>query len=272
MKKVLAVSGGVDSMVMLDFLLKNTPKNEIIVAHFDHGTRPSSKDDYEFVRDYCARLGIEFVGEHAKLGINVSEAVAREKRYDFLNKVAQEIDGKIYTAHHLDDLVESVTINFLRGTGWRGLAVLNNQNIERPLLSWAKNDILKYAAENQIIFRQDPTNIEDNYLRNRIRPLVKQLSLATKQEIFALRKQQIRIEQTIAEILTAILPSDNEFERAWFKNLDDEVAMELLRTKIAATRPQLLDFLQAIRNYQPGKYFNLPNDKLVKISAKTFMI
>lgn len=272
MKKILAVSGGVDSMVMVDFLRKEFGDEEIIVAHFDHGTRPSGQDDFEFVKNYCEKSGLEFMGEHAKLGENVSEAEAREKRYTFLKQVAEQKNGKIFTAHHLDDLVESVAINFVRGTGWRGLAVLNSKDIERPLIDWAKNDILKYAAKNQIIFRQDPTNNEENYLRNRVRPIMKNLDENIKHQIADLRKKQIEIGVLVAELCSDILPQNNEFERAWFDNLEPEIAIELLKTKVDATRPQLLDFLKAIQTYKSGKYFNLPNNKLVKFSKNTFVL
>ena len=87
------------------------------------------------------------------------------------NKIAKSQNAKIYTAHHQDDLLESIIINLLRGTEWRGLAPMGSQNIARPFIEkgWGKKDILKYAGERQLKFRQDPTNNEDNYLRNRIR-------------------------------------------------------------------------------------------------------
>lgn len=278
MKRVLAISGGVDSMVLLDFCVKKFGKEEIVVAHFNHGTRKSAETDEKFVEKKCRELGVDFFVGHEELGENISEEKAREKRYEFLGRVAEKFDGaKILTAHHLDDLIESVTINFLRGTGWRGLAVMNNEKIERPLIAWTKKDILKYAAENEIIFREDPTNNSEAYLRNRIRKNTRDLPIVTKKKLLKLRNRQIEVGLEIEEICREILPKSEKYPREIFKNVDDKIGIELLRfvlsgAKMSATLPQTLDFLNAIRNYNSGKKFNLPNDKLVKIDKKTFVI
>ena len=284
MKRVLAISGGVDSMVLLDFCVEKYPLDELLVAHFDHGTRPSAADDYLFVEKKCQELGVKFVGKHAKLGAGVSEEKARNARYEFFYSLLGDGDV-LMVAHHLDDLVESVVINFLRGTGWRGLAVMNAAGIERPFLDWTKNDILKYAAENNVHFREDPTNSSDEYLRNRVRLMVRSLSREIKEKILCLRNRQVEIkneaEDLVAEIITAskVEVGKNKFifPREMFFDLDENVAVEILRKileteKVFCTRPQLLNFLDAISNYQPGKFFNLPGGKLARIDKKTFMI
>ena len=284
MKRVLAISGGVDSMVLFDFYVKKYPKNKLVVAHFDHGTRPSAKDDYSFVEKKCKEAGIRFVGKHAKLGEGVSEEKARDARYDFFYSLLED-GGKLVVAHHLDDLVESVVINFLRGTGWRGLAVMNSEKIERPFLKLTKNDILKYASKNGVVFREDPTNSQDDYLRNRVRFSVRNLDRKTKEKILSLRNEQIalgkEIEKTIQEIIlnnkTEVQDGKNLIPREIFKELDEKAAIEILRElleqrKILCTRPQLLNFYHAILEYKPGKFFNLPEDRLVRIDKNTFMI
>ncbi|MBQ6510508.1 tRNA lysidine(34) synthetase TilS [Candidatus Saccharibacteria bacterium] len=284
MKRVLAISGGVDSMALLDFCVKKYPLDSLLVAHFDHGTRPSAKDDYLFVEKKCQELGVEFCGFHAKLGAGVSEERARNARYEFFYSLLSD-DDKLVVAHHLDDLVESVVINFLRGTGWRGLAVMNAEKIERPFLDWTKKDILKYARDNNVVFREDPTNSSDEYLRNRVRFKVRGLAREKKLEILKLRNRQIEIgaeiEKVVAEIIdkNKIKVSEGKFifPRAMFDDMDEDVAVEILKKilsaeNIACTRPQLLNFYQAILKYQPGKFFNLPGDKLARIDKKTFMI
>ena len=283
MNKVLAVSGGVDSMVMLDLMRKNFPAAELVVATFDHGTRESSKADADFVSDICAGSHLRVFRGEAELGAGVSEETAREKRYGFLKKVAQDTKGEVYTAHHLDDLVESVAINLVRGTGYRGLAVLNAPGVKRPFLDgtfgkvFDKRDILKYAGEHNIRFRQDPTNTSDDYLRNRLRPIVSELSRETKNEIYGLWQKQVENAREIDEIIDSLIPEDLVFKRAWFKDLDDNVAIEILRTaliraNIPATRLQLRGFLKAIREYATNKQFNLPNDKLVRLGRRDFAL
>ncbi len=271
-------------MVLLDFCVKNFSGDDLIAAHFDHGTRPSSKDDFDFVRKIAEKYNVKFVGKHVELGAGVSEEKAREERYRFLFDVVLKNSGVLLTAHHLDDLVESVVINFMRGTGIRGLAVMNNSDIERPFLSWTKKDILRYAAENEIIFREDPTNSSDNYLRNRIRFSIRNLDLETKRGILTLQDKQVRNLEQIRNEVNEILEKNikklengmHQVSRTIF-NTDDEIAIEILkellaRKNISCTRPQLLNFLAAIHNYQPGKKFNLPHDKLVKIHKNYFVL
>lgn len=300
MKAVLAISGGIDSMVMLDMMWginkcspncgADSANSDIIVAHFNHGTRLSSEDDVTFVRRKAAEYRVGFNTEDGKLGENVSEEIARSYRYKFLRKISDENDGtEIYTAHHLDDLVESVTINLLRGTGWRGLAVLDTPGIRRPFLEpellpedlykkvpLDKAMIRKYAAEHEIAFRQDPTNNEDNYLRNRLRKNL--AGLKDKNEIYELWQKQKKLKREIDSLVQDLMPKVGEpWQRSWFRDLDEKVALELLRAgvlraDISATRPQLEDFRQAILNYTPGKFFNFPGDKLVKFTKTSFVL
>lgn len=270
-------------MVMLDLMVRKFPASELVVASFDHGTRESSGADVDFAAQIASALQLKFYRGEAELGAGVSEEVAREKRYEFLRKVAFLEKGEIYTAHHLDDLVESVAINLIRGTGWRGLAVLNAPGVRRPLIDgtlgrvFDKKAILAYAGERGVVFRQDPTNSSEAYLRNRVRERVLALTLKTKQEIYELWRKQVKISREVGEILEAVVPEDLRFEREWFEGLSDDVALEVLRAGlsrvgVSATRPQMLDFLRAIRAYGPGKKFNLPGDKLVKINRKDFVL
>ena len=254
--------------------------SDVVVAHFNHGTRPSSDDDEAFVKSFALKYNLPFYSKRVDLGEGVSEADARAARYDFLNELARKLDGKIYTAHHLNDLFESITINFTRGTGWRGLTPFNNNDIVHPLLQFAKTEIYRYAAANDIIFRQDPTNVESGYLRNRLRPAIatfitEQPDLAEKLNNFYLAQCDLRKE--IEKLSAELLPKANTYKRAWFKDLDDDVAEELLRFclinhQISVTHPQLQDFLHAIRTFNSGKQFNLPKDKLVRFNKTEFML
>ena len=281
MKRILAISGGVDSMVLLDRVYREFGGADIIVAHFDHGTRPSSVDDAEFVRRAAAQYDLPFVLGRAELGPNASEEEARYSRYEFFSSVASEYGGKIYTAHHTNDLIESMTINLVRGTGWRGLAPFGNLAIRRPLISenlaMSKRDILCYAAKHEIVFRQDPTNTDERYLRNRLRHEVNNLPSDMQAKLLEIYHRMNNLRGEVDEILAEILPEDGRYERDWFSDLDDLVALEilraaLLRAGVSATRPQILDFLSAIRTYGSGKKFNLPGDRLVRFTKSGFVL
>jgi len=141
MKYVVAVSGGVDSVVLLDILARiNT--HQFIVAHFDHGIREDSAADARFVKALADKYELTFVCTREELGMTASEELARTRRYVFLKAVAQKLQAQLITAHHLDDLVETVMINKIRGTGWRGLAVFGDESIRRPLLTMSKQQLI----------------------------------------------------------------------------------------------------------------------------------
>src|SRR5438270_2251525 len=108
---VLAVSGGVDSMVLLDLLAK-LPGLELVVAHFNHGIRPESVNDEELVANRAKRLNLPLELGYASLGQGASEATARQARYQFLEAVQKKYKAKaIITAHHQDDWIETAVIN-----------------------------------------------------------------------------------------------------------------------------------------------------------------
>lgn len=273
---IAAISGGIDSVVMLDKLVKSENKEQIVVAHFNHGIRHDSDLDERFVGNLAKSYGLRFETKKENLGPDASENYARARRYHFLKDVAARYGGEIYTAHHADDLVESVIINLLRGTGWRGLVPLDNAAINRPLLSASKTDIKKYALENGLAWREDSTNLSDDYLRNRVRKRLEPLEKDKKDQVLKLYERQKKLKFEIEHSIRQLLPADGLYERSWF-NGDDQFCIEFLRLaledcEIKATRPQLRNFLLAIRTYESGKLFNLPNDKLVKLGKTSFYL
>ena len=275
MRKILAVSGGIDSVVMLHYF-RDDP--EAIVAHYNHGIRPNSSDDQAFVEKLANQYGLKFVTKNAQLGAEASEATARKARYDFLFSVCNEYDGELYVAHHRDDVYESIAINILRGTGWRGLAPLRNPQIKRPLLDWEKRDIYIYATKNRLSFRQDQTNTEDGYLRNRVRAALLGATQEQKDNLYRLYLDQCQIADQIEELIsTWHQGEDKSIKRDIFDAIDDDIALELLRDylqeyDISQTRPQLRRILTAIREYQAGKRFPLGKDAFIQISKYNFSV
>lgn len=205
-KKILAVSGGIDSMVLLEKFFRDDPEN-IVVAHFNHGTRTSADLDEQFVFSRCKELKVPFETMKIMLGEGVSEELARQKRYDFLYHVANKYGGEIYTAHHLDDLIESIAINLIRGTGWRGLTPFSDNRIHRPFIEMGfyKTDILRFAAENKVLFREDPTNATDDYLRNRVRSKLLIMPRVEKERLIDFYERQAIIRHEIEELCESLL-------------------------------------------------------------------
>src|SRR6476469_10942255 len=158
-KYVVAVSGGVDSVVLLD-LLRLYPGVKVTVAHFDHGIREDSHLDRAYVAELAKRYRLPFVYDKGQLGPDASEAEARRARYDFLSKVQQKTGSDaLVTAHHENDVLETAIINLLRGTGRKGLSSLTNgEGIIRPLLDVPKSEIIDYAKRHGLQWREDSTN------------------------------------------------------------------------------------------------------------------
>lgn len=271
-------------MVLLERFFRDDPEN-IVVAHFNHGTRTSADLDEQFVFSRCKELKVPFETMKIMLGEGVSEELARQKRYDFLYQVANKYGGEIYTAHHLDDLIESIAINLIRGTGWRGLTPFSDNRIHRPFIEsgFYKTDILRFAAGNKVLFREDPTNSTDDYLRNRVRARLLSLPQSEKERLIQFYKSQTAIRQEIEElsestfnslIIDTKTPVNYRLRKDFFlehsEDYTDEVAQEVLRFAcekfgISLTRVQLKDFLRAIRIYGTNKKFNLPKDKMAVI-------
>lgn len=193
-------------MVLLERFFRADPEN-IVVAHFNHGTRTSADLDEQFVFSRCKELKVPFETMKIMLGEGVSEELARQKRYDFLYHVANKYGGEIYTAHHLDDLIESIAINLIRGTGWRGLTPFSDNRIHRPFIEMGfyKVDILRFAAENKVLFREDPTNATDDYLRNRVRSKLLIMPRVEKERLIDFYKRQAIIRHEIEELCESLL-------------------------------------------------------------------
>ena len=252
MRYVVAVSGGVDSVVLLD-MLHAARQHELIVAHFDHGIRPESDADARFVANLAGRYGLPFVTERAELGKSASEETARAHRYAFLRRVAREHDARIATAHH-DDVVETVAINLLRGTGWRGLAVLNDRTVDRPLLGRDKSDLYGYAMGHGLEWTEDETNRTDAYLRNRLRRRLSKLGDEARSRLLELHEEQRRLA-TVIDDESARLATPSRY---FMTMVDESVADELLRAALVSgavslTRPQRRRLLLAIKTARPGQ-------------------
>ncbi len=279
-KYLLAVSGGVDSMVLLDMVATNYHgfrgkhfsgaqfPADFIVAHYDHGIRGKvSAEDAEFVRQQCRNYGVTVQCGCGKLAAATSEAVARQYRYGFFRRVAEAIarDDPVYlvTAHHRDDLLETIALNIVRGTGWRGLAPMNRPQVLRPLLDIAKAELVSYAIEHGLTWREDRTNDSPRYLRNRLRVLLASRSPSDKAELTRLyeRQKHLRwqIERELEYYCARHSTRDKQgqlvLRRYDLIMLPSQVAIELLRyaTDGYLTSPQLRQLLLFAKVGKSGK-------------------
>lgn len=272
MKYIVAVSGGVDSMVLLDMMVRSA-EHELIVAHFDHGIRADSHLDAQLVKEVAKKHGLIFETKREELGSMASEAFAREHRYTFLKSLADKHKASIVTAHHLDDVVETIAINITRGTGWRGLAVLDS-GVSRPLLDIDKASLIDYARRNNIVWREDVTNTSPAYLRNRIRPHVHLLAEGAKRELRALHAQQRLLKQEIHAEVQRLIGEGPWYSRYFFTHLPTAAAYECLReiTQGKLTRPQLARLLHAIKVARPHSTLEAGNGIRIYFSTRQFSL
>ena len=174
---LLTVSGGVDSMVMLSLFTRSG--YTVGVAHCNFQLRGTESDeDEELVRQEAARCGVpcynrrfDTAGEMERTGESM-EMAARRLRYAWFDALSREEGYTVIAiAHHADDSIETFFINLLRGTGLRGLTGISTQvgKIIRPLMFASRKEILEYAVQNRIPFREDSSNRSTKYLRNKIR-------------------------------------------------------------------------------------------------------
>lgn len=269
---VVAVSGGVDSVVLLH-MLSQSPDLELIVAHFDHGIRETSADDAAFVESLAKTYNHPFVTKREELGKQASEELARDRRYAFLRDVAKQYDAQIVTAHHADDAVETVAINLKRGTGWRGLAVLDS-DIRRPLIGMSKNEIIAYAHKYNLEWHDDETNDSDVYLRNRIRRQLSQLDDDTKRQILGLRAEQIELKDKINAEVEQCVGKGPQYDRYFFIYAQQTAALECLRfvTDGQLTRPQLTRALLAIKINPAGTQYQAGSGILFRFTSRNFEV
>jgi len=180
-KIVVGVSGGADSIALLQVLhlFSKTKNYDLVVAHVNHMARgDESYADAEFVKDTAEKFGLPFFlkeidVENKKVQFKKSfQEAARLIRYQFFDEILKDVGGnKIALGHSADDRVETILMNIIRGSGLKGLAGIPQVrgNIIRPFWEFYRKDLENYLEENKILFRDDLSNKDSKYLRNRIR-------------------------------------------------------------------------------------------------------
>ncbi len=177
---LVALSGGADSVALLDVLVTLAPRRgfRVVAAHLDHGLRPQSADDARFCAELCARLGVPIRIGHADVRARLErerrgmEDAARRERYSFLRRIRDEEGARaIVTGHNRDDQAETLLLRLLRGSGRAGLAAMRprSRGIVRPLLDVSRAEILAYLEERGLSWCEDTTNADRTPMRNRVR-------------------------------------------------------------------------------------------------------
>lgn len=217
-RAVVAVSGGPDSMALLDLLDRLSRERDthapgsLIAAHFDHGLRPESTREARKVIRWCRGRGVPWVAAGPAEPLSPDPAACRRARYRFLEGV---VDGagadRLVTAHHADDQAETILFRILRGTdvaGLRGMVPLNGR-LARPLLPFRKEELVAYARRRGLPYHEDPANRDRafarSHLRHRLLPALESRDSAVREKLRALGRRAARAEEAMASLTDAAL-------------------------------------------------------------------
>lgn len=248
---VLAVSGGIDSMVMLAAAsrLSARTRGKMIVATFDHGTGKVAGRAAALVARQSARFGIPCVCGRASM-VGTREEEWRRARWTFLEQVAAKRSASVATAHTLDDQVETVFMRILRDAGPRGLAGLYaDSEVIRPFLDLRRESIADYAAAQRVNYLEDPTNSDRKHLRNRIRldllPSITRRNPGFSAELLALARASAAWRRSLEDLAVSVdsTPSVDgalRIDRASLKGFDD-ASLRVLWPALAARASVVMD-------------------------------
>ncbi|MDM7920423.1 MAG: tRNA lysidine(34) synthetase TilS [Methanosarcina sp.] len=236
---IVAVSGGADSICLLDVLsaLANELDITLITAHFEHGLRPL-EDPFEtaLVCEYARSLNLPFETEKAS-GIDLTssslEEKARELRYDFFERVRKRYNADIIAmGHNLNDQAETVLMRLLRGSGIAGLSGIppvRDNIIIRPLIETSREDILRYLEERQLRYAVDSSNNDTRFTRNRIRQVLMPEMIKYQPELIEILgrlSDHLREENSLVETW-----SDEWIKNNFKKNQNDEYLIDIRSVK-----------------------------------------
>ena len=286
---IIATSGGPDSMVLLTLLLavKKEKNLKLVCAHVNHKLRKESDDEAKMVKKYCEKENIIFEYMIIDKYKGNTENYAREKRYEFFDKLIKKYASPyLLTAHHGDDLTETIMMRLIRGSSLKGYAGFSEvtekegYKIYRPLITKTKAELLNYAKENNIPYAIDQTNESDNYTRNRIRKYI----------LPTLKKENKNVNLKFLEFSKIVSETEEYFEKVLVKKIEKIYQNNKLNVEIFLTEEPLIqkklihnilnniykdkinlindnhvnNFLSTVKNKKPNIQINLPNNKILK--------
>lgn len=295
---VVACSGGPDSMTLLQITndLKEELNLKIVCAHVNHKIRPESDEEAVMVEEYCKENGISFeymtINNYNNTNFHHD---ARMKRYDFFNKCVNKCKAKhLLTAHHGDDLMETILMRIVRGATFKSYAGFgekiknNTYTILRPLIPYTKEEILKYAEENDIPYSIDNSNNKDDYTRNRFR---KYILPKLKEEDKNVHKKFYKFSKTIeaydehinkdVEKYYLEVVKNNILDSNKFQKLEKLIQIKIINKLLAEEYKEDLSLItdkhrdliyKILINNKPNQEVSLPNHKKAVKSYSEFYI
>ncbi len=261
---VVACSGGPDSMCLLDLVtkLKDELNLNIIVAHVNHKLRSESEEEAKMVENYAKENNITFelleITDY--INGNFTEEDARKRRYNFFNEIIKKYQASaLLTAHHGDDLIETILMRLTRGSnlsGYIGIKEISqNENYKtlRPLLTITKDEIVNYLKENNVPYRLDKTNEELKHTRNRYRHIV----------LPFLKKENPKVHEKYLKFSKELIEYDN-FVNTYIKDkkfiVDNSIVINKVSSEIDFIKRKCLELL--IKDIQKKDYFDVSDEQM----------
>lgn len=261
---VVACSGGPDSMCLLDLVtkLKDELNLNIIVAHVNHKLRSESEEEAKMVENYAKENNITFelleITDY--INGNFTEEDARKRRYNFFNEIIKKYQASaLLTAHHGDDLIETILMRLTRGSnlsGYIGIKEISqNENYKtlRPLLSVTKDEIINYLKENNVPYRLDKTNEELKHTRNRYRHIV----------LPFLKKENPKVHEKYLKFSKELIEYDN-FVNTYIKDkkfiVDNSIVINKVSSEIDFIKRKCLELL--VKDIQSNDYFDISDEQM----------
>jgi tRNA(Ile)-lysidine synthase len=243
---LVAVSGGPDSVALLDLLVGLAPEGPgLVVGHVDHGIQEESAAVAELVRRLAARYGLPFQSGRLELGSGATETAARRARYGWLEAARSRVGADwLVTAHHRDDQVETILLRALRGSapaGLSGIAARTRGGVVRPLLPFTRGELSAYVRERGLAAHEDPANRDDRHLRSWLRHTIlpvleRRLGSRVRDDLSRLGKAAARDRRAWDEVINRLPGLDLRISsgscdvaRAGLREYDAPLAVAILR-------------------------------------------
>lgn len=272
---VLGTSGGPDSMCLLDLLIKIREKKpiNIIVAHVHHNVRKESDEEALFVKNYCAQHNCSFemyhISEYPKTNFH---EYARQVRYAFFKQLIKKYQAKyLMTAHHADDLMETILMRLVRGSNLKGYigfkqeTIYENYTLLRPLISVTKQEINTYNIQNKIEYRLDASNFKEKYTRNRYRlhilPFLKAENPQVHQKFLKFSHEMAEIDDYLTESLKDALTKVMVFDKVNVREFNKLHALIKKRVVEYILMGEYQNNLKDITNHHVSLIIELLNSK-----------
>lgn len=295
---VVALSTGPDSMALLSLVLKLREKKNlrVVISHIHHNLRSESDEEYEFAKEYAKQNNCDF--EYTKFESYETSSIeneARERRYKFFENVLKKYNAKyLLTAHHGDDLVETILMKLTRGSslngysGFKKITKRNGYSILRPLIFYTKEEILNYLNENNIPYRIDKTNFSKKYTRNRYRLDILPL---LKKEDKNIHKKYLKFSEDLEEINNFVsnyinerykeVVKNNIIDLSLLKKEDKYIIKEVLYKYLYSVYSENINLILSkhidiimdiINDNKSNMEVSLPNNIIVEKSYNSLMI